>query len=378
MNRIGFLIFFSLFVFLNFYVFIRGWQALPNTGFIHAIYTVLFLLFSLSFFIAVFLEGKIPHAIIAVAENMGGFWMVTFLYFVVMALLGDFLRLGNHFFGIFPDKMTVNYSQAKLIYFGTVMLILAVFSVIGYIRFSNPKTVNLSLDIHKNGTPGTMSVVAVSDIHLGNMIRRPRLEKYVELINKQNPDLILIAGDLFDRNLHSVKIQKMDQVLSKLKAKHGVYAVLGNHDYFGNVNQAIDIINRSGIKLLRDSAVTIDNHLHLIGRDDRTNSRRKPLKHIISDIRGELPTLLMDHQPANLKEAVENNIDVQISGHTHNGQIYPINRIVAKIYELAYGYRKTGKTHFYVSSGLGLWGAPIRLGTQSEIVRMKLNFIPAN
>jgi predicted MPP superfamily phosphohydrolase len=98
----------------------------------------------------------------------------------------------------------------------------------------------------------------------------------------------------------------------------------------------------------------------------------------VAGVDGELPTLLMDHQPANLAEAVENNIDVQISGHTHNGQIYPVSRIVAKMYELAYGYRKKGKTHFYVSSGLGLWGAPIRLGTQSEIVKMKLNFIPAN
>lgn len=189
-----------------------------------------------------------------------------------------------------------------------------------------------------------------------------------------NPDIILIAGDLFDRNLHSVERQHMDEDLRQLKAKYGVYAIFGNHEYYGNITDAAEIINRSGIKLLRDSVVTIDSSFVLIGRDDLTNRKRKPLKELVAQTDKSMPSILLDHQPAHLNEAEENNIDLQISGHTHNGQIFPINKIVARIYELAHGYKKKGNTNIYVSSGLGLWGAPIRLGTQSEIVKIRLNF----
>ncbi|HEX3009815.1 MAG TPA: metallophosphoesterase, partial [Bacteroidales bacterium] len=195
----------------------------------------------------------------------------------------------------------------------------------------------------------------------------------VSLINQYNPDVILIAGDLFDRNLHTIERQGMESELRKLKARYGVYAVLGNHEYFGNVNKAGEIIARSGITLLKDSVVIIDNKFVLIGRDDYTNRRRKPLQQLIANVDKNLPKILLDHQPVHLNEAQENNIDLQISGHTHNGQIFPINRIVSKIYELGYGYKQKGNTHFYVSSGLGLWGAPLRLGTQSEIVKVQLN-----
>lgn len=377
MNKIGFLIFFSVFISINFYIFIRGLQALPKDILIQSIYTAVFLVFSLSFFVAFLLEGKVHPAIIAVSENIGGFWMVTFLYFLLMVLLADIVRVADYFFGIFPEVMRANFGQVKLYYLGAVVFILLVLSTIGYIRFSNPKIVPLHIDLPNNGNkPECLNIVAVSDVHLGDMIRKSRLKKYVKLINQQQPDLILIAGDLFDRNMHTIERQNKQAELRKLNARYGVYAILGNHEYFGNVNKAKEIIEQSGIKLLRDSAVTIDNKLVIIGRDDRTNRNRKSLKHLTASVDSNLPSVLLDHQPYNLSEAVENNINVQISGHTHNGQIFPINRIVRRMYELAYGYKKTGNTHFYVSSGLGLWGAPIRLGTQSEIVNIRLSLVP--
>jgi predicted MPP superfamily phosphohydrolase len=374
MNKLGFLIFFSIYFLINSYIFIRGRQALPKESLVQVVYTTLFLVFSLSFFVAVFFEGKISPVITAVAENIGGFWVVVFLYFFLMIFLADIFRLADYAFGIFPDKLKANYAQVKLYYFVGVMLLLAVFSMAGYINFSNPQTVNLNLELPaKNNHAEKLTIIAVSDVHLGDMIRKSRLKKYVSLINQYNPDVILIAGDLFDRNLYTIERQGMESELRKLKARYGVYAVLGNHEYFGNVNKAGEIIARSGITLLKDSVVTIDNKFVLIGRDDYTNRRRKPLQQLIANVDKDLPKILLDHQPVHLNEAQENNIDLQISGHTHNGQIFPINRIVSKIYELGYGYKQKGNTHFYVSSGLGLWGAPLRLGTQSEIVKVQLN-----
>jgi predicted MPP superfamily phosphohydrolase len=375
MNKLGFLIFFTVYAAINFYIFWRGRQALPKDFLFQFIYTALFLLMSSGFFVAVFLEGKIHYLFTAVADNLGGFWMISLLYFLAAVLLADLLRLGNYFFGFFPEKVKTNYELAKLVYFAAVLLLLVILTGIGYVRFSNPKVVNLNLDIAKKaGNIKSLSIVALSDVHLGEVIRKNMLVKYVELINRQNADVILIAGDLFDRNLHSVERQKMDAELRKLKSKYGVYAILGNHEYYGNLGEAMEAIRRSGIKLLRDSAVTIDSSFVIVGRDDKTNPRRISLDSILLKVNNQLPLIMLDHQPLQLSQAAKNNIDLQISGHTHNGQIYPMNKIVARMYELGYGYKKTGDTHYYVSSGLGLWGAPIRLGTQSEIVKIQLNF----
>jgi len=372
MNRIGFLIIFAIYASLNFYIFTRGRQALPKNSFVQTAYFTLFLVCSLSFFIAMLFEKKMPFALNTFFEITGGFWMIYILYFLVVVLFADILRLTDHFLHIFPQIVKANFAQVKLIYFGLVFFILILFSIIGYINFNNPKTVKHELDFSNGSSKKEhLSVLAVSDVHLGTLIGKSRLKKYVDLINKQKPDIIFIVGDLFDRNMHSVEVQKMDVLLKQLNATYGVYAVLGNHDYFVNVQNSLDYMARSGIKVLRDSAVVVDDKFVLIGRDDHSNHRRKPIQAILEGIDKNLPLILLDHQPVNLNEAVENNIDLQISGHTHNGQIYPINLLVGKMFNLAYGFRKTGNTNFYVSSGLGLWGAPIRLGSQSELVNFQ-------
>ncbi|HPS13241.1 MAG TPA: metallophosphoesterase [Prolixibacteraceae bacterium] len=339
------------------------------------VYTILFVLFAVSFFVAMAFESKLPPVVSATFGNIGSFWMVAFFYFLTMVLFADLFRLIDHFFHIFPAWVQSNYSLTKLLYAGFVLFALLVSSIIGYINFDHPKTVHLDLTIpKKEGKLDQLSVVAVSDVHLGDMIRKGRAKRYVEMINRQKPDIILIAGDLFDHSLRSVQVQKMNEELQQLKAKYGVYSVLGNHEYFGNVNGAIDYITHSGITLLRDSAVVVDSSFVLIGRDDLTNRNRKPLRDILSTNTKNLPTILLDHQPVKLAEAVENNIDFQFSGHTHNGQIYPFSLLVRKFHELSYGYAKKGNSQFYVSSGLGLWGAPLRLGTQSELVDIHITF----
>jgi predicted MPP superfamily phosphohydrolase len=368
-----FLIFFLVFILLNIYLYIRGWQALPDRYGIHFIYAILYIVASTSVFIGIFLGSRLPLWLSHTLELIGGYWIILFLFILAAAFIGDILRIADRYLGIFPHWVTSNYQQAKLGYFLAVMGILLMISVFGYIRFSNTTVTRIRVPVENSDhSTGEVHMVAVSDVHLGNLIRKGRLGKWVNIINNENPDIIVIAGDLFDHNMRTVELQQMNQELSRLRAPLGVFAIPGNHDYYAGIDQAISFMEKSGIKVLRDQTVTVGQKFALIGRDDITNRNRKTLKSLISDIRPGIPRIVLDHQPHSFAESREHNIDLHISGHTHNGQIFPFNLIVAKIYELGYGYMKTGNTHYYVSSGLGLWGAPIRIGTHSEIVSIVL------
>ena len=372
MNLVRFLIILLVFIGLNGYLFIRGWQALPDKPWIHFMYTLVFLVASLSIFMAIFLGNRLPVWLALVFEQAGGYYMILFVFMLAGALLGDLLRITNHYLHFFPEWITTHYPQARLGYFLSVLLALVVISIVGFNRFTRTQLVEMEIVTNDTAEDsGNMTIVAASDIHLGNVIRKGRLAAWVELINNQKPDLILLAGDIFDHSYRAVLAQQMDEELLKLEATYGVYAITGNHDYYAGIDRVMDFLKKANIQVLRDSVVTIGNRVNLIGRDDMTNTKRKSLKALMDPVPKGLPTIVLDHQPGSIDESVQQGVDLHISGHTHNGQIFPFNKIVSRIYALGYGYRKTGDTHLYISSGLGLWGAPIRLGTQSEIVRIR-------
>jgi hypothetical protein len=168
----------------------------------------------------------------------------------------------------------------------------------------------------------------------------------------------------------------MEEELKQIKATLGVYAINGNHEYYSErPNSTSEFLqNKCGITVLRDSVALINNSLYVVGRDDRTNSKRNSLAEVMAGLDHTKPIILLDHQPFHLEEAEQNGVDIQISGHTHDGQIFPGNLIVKKMYEIGSGYKKKGNTHYYVSSGLGLWGPQYRIGTQSEIGVITLKF----
>ena len=167
----------------------------------------------------------------------------------------------------------------------------------------------------------------------------------------------------------------MAEELRNIKTTQGVYAITGNHEYYGENPYATETyLKTAGITYLRDSSVLVNNSFYIVGRDDKTNTNRKTLKDVMRNVDASKPVILLDHQPFHLNEAQENKVDLQISGHTHNGQFFPGNLFVKGMYELAYGYMKKGTTHYYVSSGLGLWGPQYRIGTQSELVVIDLKY----
>jgi len=371
MTLLRFLLMLALFLGLNVYLFLRGWQAIPDRKAIHTIYSIIFIFSSLSIFVAIFAGRFLPAWMGFVFEHVGGYWMILFVYMIALALFGDILRITNHFFHIFPAAITIHMQSARLWYFIGVLSALVLLSLIGFYRFSHPRV--KELNIHTNrvtNQPVELTLVMSSDLHLGNVIRKGRLIKWVNLINSQNPDIIILDGDIFDHSYKAVETQNMDVELHKLHAKYGVFAAPGNHDYYTGIDRVIAYLRKSGITVLRDSCAVAGKKLLIIGRDDLTNKNRKSLATLLEGQNEGLSQLVLDHQPHHLEESVQNQVDLHLSGHTHDGQIFPFNFFVSKIYDLGYGYRKTGNTNQYVSSGIGLWAAPIRLGTQSEIVKI--------
>ncbi len=367
------LFFLAGFIILNVYLFVRGWQALPQQSLIHSIYTIAFVFAATAVFISVLLGNRLPLGVSRIFDLVGGYWIILFLFLVAAALIGDLFRIAHHFLDIYPDWVKMHYDQVKIYYMALVFLMVMIISGIGYWRFSNPQVTRLTFELDKAQlNHGGLKVVVASDIHLGHLIRKGQLEKWVTLINNQKPDIILFAGDVFDHNLKAVQAQQLDITLAKLNARYGVYAIPGNHDYYAGIDGAIQYLRNSGIHVLRDSAVTVDDKIVLIGRDDLTNRNGRPLKTLTQGLNRNLPWILLDHQPSRFNESIENKVDIHVSGHTHQGQFFPVSWVVSKIYPLAYGYKKISGTHFYVSSGLGLWGAAIRLGTNSEIVQITI------
>ncbi len=247
--------------------------------------------------------------------------------------------------------------------------------VIGNIKFNNPQVKTIEICSTKPSQEKELKIVAASDLHLGISIDKKRLKKYVDMINAQNPDIVLFAGDLVDRSIKPVLAQKMDEDLRNIQSKYGVFGVFGNHEYFGEGVSAIsDFYERSNITLLRDSFVLLNNELYIIGRNDKISPERKSLSAFTSQLDRTKPMILLDHQPSTLHEAEESGIDFQFSGHTHKGQFFPGNLIVKKIFEKGYGYLKKGDTHYYISSGLGIWGPQYRIGSESELVVVNFRY----
>ena len=220
----------------------------------------------------------------------------------------------------------------------------------------------------------------VSDIHLGTIVQSDTLSKMVKTVNELKPDLILFAGDVFEENIEPSEKQQVSDNFRKLSAPYGVFAVLGNHEYIGsNADETIKYLGDSGVKVLRDSVQQIDGSFYLIGRDDISGARyngapRQDLKNLMDGVDRSLPVLLMDHQPSHLDEPVQQGVDLQLSGHTHAGQLFPIRLVTSRIFEDDWGLMRKGDFQLIVSSGYGTWGPPIRLGNTPEVVDIMIKF----
>ena len=368
--KIGFIVFALTFLLsFNGYVMVRGWQALPPLSPLRLLYLVVMIASFLAL-LSTMIYGNLMSEVVSKAVSLVGYtYLVVLVYLFLSFLLIDIVRLANHFIHFFPLGMASVRLWSMAGSLGIIGLALGV----GSYEFNHPKVITLNLTTDKPLQNKELKIVAVSDLHLGISINKKNLQDYVELINAQKPDVVLLCGDLNDRSMVPLIRQNMVEEFRNIRAPLGVFAVNGNHEYYTEKPNAMaEFLKTAGITVLRDSVCLVDSNFYIVGRDDRTNTHRKDLSDLVVGLDKNLPRILMDHQPFRLEQAEQNDSDFQFSGHTHNGQIFPGNLIVRSIYELGYGYLKKGNTNYYVSSGLGLWGPQYRIGSRSELVVISL------
>ncbi|MFW5830611.1 MAG: metallophosphoesterase [Prolixibacteraceae bacterium] len=358
---------------VNLYIFSRTRAVFPQETTGWWIAAVLFWIIAFSYVIGRFIERSGAMAVAEPFIKAGSFWLGAMLYITLLFLLVDIFRGLNSLTGA-TKFLSFSWREGKgKAVVGLVYAVSAIILVAGFYSAKIPVVRNQMVKITKPVPGGSQKVVLVSDIHLGMMISNGKLDRMVNLVNKQNADLILMAGDVFDEDLGPVIKKNMGDQLKKLKARDGVYAILGNHEFYGGAKVAEKYLKDHNITVLRDSVVMLRNGISIVGREDITaermyNKSRKPISELLKNVDTGKLILMLDHQPYKLKEVAEYPVDLQVSGHTHNGQMWPFNYIIDAMYEIGSGYGKIKETHFYVSSGYGTWGPPIRTNSRAEIV----------
>lgn len=212
-----------------------------------------------------------------------------------------------------------------------------------------------------------MDIALVSDTHLGRWFGNRQIKKMVSLIDAQHPDVVVIAGDIMNDNTIAYDNTNMHEQLSKLKAPLGVYATLGNHDYFGYDQQITQAVEEAGIKALDNESVLLDDSVWLVGRSDDIDRTRLSAEELLTQVDTEKPVMFLEHRPSAMDEVSALPVDLHLSGHTHGGQIFPLTLLMDWLTPLSYGSKKIADTQFLVTSGYGIGPVPFRLGTRSEI-----------
>ena len=329
---------------------------------VRILYSVVLAIVSTSFISGRFLGNPTVLSII------GSYWMAAFY---VLILVIPVLQLALWLLRLEATRRSAAEKRAGW----TVLLLML--AVIGYGSFNaySPVVETYDIQIAKEaeGKQG-LRVVMASDMHFGVLSGKSHAERMVKEINALDPDIVFFPGDIIDDDLDAYLRQDIDRILTGIKSDYGVYASLGNHDRFdGEIPELIEALENSGMTVLYDETLEVEG-LTLAGRRDKSDSERAALSEVLEGADKEKPLILLDHQPNALDEAMEEGVDLILSGHTHRGQVFPGHLITGAIFENDWGYLRKENLQSIVSSGYGFWGPPIRIGSRAELVLINLTF----
>ncbi len=382
MKHSGFVIFFSIVIILytgmNWYVIRRGLQALPGPAVLRSTFTIIIILLAAAYPLGRLCERSLNISLGVFLVHIGAYYTAVLIFALLALIVIDLVRLADHLFPFLPAAWHEARSSVRSLLLAGVAALSLLLTLAGAINARHPRVRHLEIAIDKPAPFRQMRLLLATDIHLGTLVHNSRMQKLVTLMQAQKPDLIIFGGDLFDEDILSLSRQNMAEVLRQLRPPRGVYAIMGNHEHISGSEEAVRYMEEAGITVLRDRAVRAAEGLWLIGREDRQavfmGSERRPLAELMAGVDRSESLILLDHQPFHLEEAEKEGIDLQLSGHTHHGQIFPFNLITGAMYEVSWGYLRKGKSHYYVSCGAGTWGPPVRLASRPEVIIIDLTF----
>ena len=371
-------VFFSVFTGINYYIGWNGWiyfstvfktiQANP------ILYWSLFWIVAYSYVLGRMGRHFYDLWIFRALMWIGAYWMGAMIYLILLLPIANVVE-------IFISSL-VDSREESVRWMGTAVLtILGVIMIWGSRNAWSPVARRYEIHLHKRhgNTPSEpIRIIVASDFHLGTIVGRRHLQRWVKRVNAFQPDLVLLPGDLVDDDIRPFVKNRMDEIFREIRSRWGIIAITGNHDPFKDVNQGfMQAMENAGIKMLLDEHMQIADRLIVVGREERSvrggwPNSRKPLSQLMESLDQNLPILVMDHQPLGFAEAAALGADIMLSGHTHRGQLAPGHLITRRIFDLDYGYRQFGNMHAIVSSGYGTWGPPLRIGSRCEYIELIL------
>ena len=370
----------GIYALVNAYILRRAFQGLAGPGWANASVRAFLVIWALAYPVGRIAERALPSANLPRALVLWGSvylgFMVTALFLFAaadIALLAGRMVPGLPFVG---HRGPAGPGLRRSVLLGVAALATLIV-VFGTVNSFFPRVREATVTM--KGPAGTpLRVVLFSDLHMGPLMGNGRVRSLVRKVNALAPDVVLLVGDIVDEDISRLAEERMAEALRDLSPKIGTFAVTGNHEYYAGEEEAVSYLESAGITVLRDQAVLLGGRLVLAGRKDRTAARfggsRLPLPKILEDAPKGIPVLVMDHQPRNLDEAEAAGVSLQVSGHTHNGQVFPFNFVTSRIYEVSRGWGSRGNTRVLVSSGVGTWGPPMRTSAAPEIWVLTLEF----
>ena len=338
------------------------------------VYTCVFVLLALSLFLGF---APLPSGVRYVFSWIGAYWTGFFVYLLVFTIIADISMVLVSLTRIIPNPAP----QSVLFCRGLVVLLLTV-GIVSYGLYNGNQIRHVSYEISlRDAALDDTKIVLISDLHLGatNSLEK-NLEKMVKTINDLKPDVVCIAGDIFNDNFSALRDpERAISLFRDVDATYGVYACLGNHDGGSSLPQMIEFLEKSNIRLLKDEHVVIDGRLALFGRLDPSpiggseGLMRQDIADAITLAAADMPVIVMDHNPSYINE-YGSETGLILAGHTHRGQIFPGSLITGAMYAADYGHYQTHNEspHVITTSGIGTWGPPMRIGTNNEIVSIVL------
>ena len=368
---------------------------LPKRRAFNIVVCVLILIFATSIFLGKFLPENGYQLLILRLSN---YWVGFLIYLIFFILVADILLLLLKLFSlaIKPLKRLLAGALFHTMLGSLVFALSLSFTVYGSVHSKMLTTSEYDISISKNaGDLTDLKMVLIGDLHLGYSVGCDQMSDMVAAINSEDADIVVLAGDIFDNNYDALEDpERLEQILSQINTTYGTYAVYGNHDVKETLvagfpissdksaprdSRMEEFLEKSNIHMLEDETTVIADRFYLTGRLDKERtgngtSQRASLDELTKDLDPSMPFMMISHEPDHLSDYAAHGVDVLLSGHTHAGQFFPLTIVQPFAWENYWGMKQVGNMYSFVTSGVGVYGPDMRVGTDSEIMVVNVHF----